>query len=83
MRTANTYVLTFSVRRLVELLSEAGFDIRPGAGIRGGLVQFVSTPPDREVFVEWAAGLDMPWERVTGEESKERQTETTQPGAYL
>ncbi len=61
----NIYILTFSVRRLAELLEVAGFGIRPGEDIEGGLIQFVSDPNIPEIYIEWSAGLRMPWKRLT------------------
>lgn len=80
-----TYTLMFSVQHLTELLENAGFDISPGPDIRGGFIQFVSTPQDNEVFVEWARGLLAPWERLTGgrERKKQRDVEKAATGQYL
>lgn len=84
-KTRNEYVMTFSVRRLVELLTEAGFDVRPSSDLRGGLIQFVSTPAERRIVIKWTSGVDMPWEQVAGDAEVKRQKEQVEvpSGQYL
>jgi hypothetical protein len=83
MKRRQTFVLTFSTNRLVALLEEAGWEVRPRAGFP--LVQFVSTPADGEVFLETSPGIGSPWERATGVErpDADRRVETARGGQYL